>query len=148
MNWSVEAANSRHDPIEVILRLYREEGENCVRRLNGQWAFAIWDVAEQKLFLSRDRFGVRPLFYTQTANKFLFASEIKALLSYPEVKCELDLSALDQIFTFWVTVPPRTAFQDIWQLPPGHSLVVENGQVRISQYWAYRLCTSTGVQFQ
>src|SRR5690349_9723283 len=65
---------------EVLLRLYQEEGERCVERLNGQWAFAIWDAPKRKLFLSRDRFGVRPLYYMETANAFLFASEIKALL--------------------------------------------------------------------
>ncbi len=96
---------------EVILHLYQEEGEKCVERFNGQWAFAIWDVTQRKLFLSRDRMGVRPLFYTQTAHSFLFASEIKALLACPEVDCEMDLRALDQIFTFWVTLPPRTAFK-------------------------------------
>jgi len=120
---------------EVILHLYQEEGENCVERLNGQWAFAIWDARRQKLFLSRDRLGVRPLFWTQTADSFMFASEIKALLACPEVECELDLHALDQIFTFWVTLPPRTAFRNIWQLPPGNSLVLENGQVRVWEHW-------------
>lgn len=120
---------------EVILHLYQEEGEDCVQRLNGQWAFAIWDARQKKLFLSRDRLGVRPLFYTRIADSFLFASEIKALLACPEVDCELDFRALDQIFTFWVTLPPRTAFKDIWQLPPGHSLVLENGRTRIWQYW-------------
>jgi len=121
---------------EVLLHLYQEEGEACVHRLNGQWAFGIWDATQQKLFLSRDRLGVRPLFYTRTANSFLFASEIKALLACPEVESELDLRALDQIFTFWVTLPPRTAFRNIWQVPPGHSLVVQEGKVRLSQYWS------------
>ena len=120
---------------EVILHLYREEGENCVQRLNGQWAFAIWDVEKRKLFLSRDKMGVRPLFYTQTGQSFLFASEIKALLACPEVERQLDLHALDQIFTFWVTLPPRTAFKNVCQLPPGHSLVLENGRIRVSEYW-------------
>jgi asparagine synthase (glutamine-hydrolysing) len=120
---------------EVILHLYQEEGENCVQKLNGQWAFAIWDATRQKLFLSRDRVGVRPLFYTQTKNCFLFASEIKALLASPEVDCELDLTALDQILTFWVTLPPRTAFKGISQLPPGHSLTIENGRTRVWEYW-------------
>lgn len=120
---------------EVILHLYQEEGENCVQRLNGQWAFAIWDAAHQKLFLSRDRLGVRPLYYTQTAESFLFASEIKALFACTEVPRELDLQALDQIFTFWVTLPPRTAFKNIQQLPPGHSLVFQGGRLRIWQYW-------------
>lgn len=120
---------------EVILHLYQEEGESCVQRLNGQWAFAIWDAARKKLFLSRDRMGVRPLFYTQTSGSFLFASEIKALLACPEVERGLDLQALDQIFTFWVTLPPRTAFKNIQQLPPGHSLVLENGEIRTWEFW-------------
>jgi asparagine synthase (glutamine-hydrolysing) len=126
---------STRSDTEVILHLYQEEGEGCVQRLNGQWAFAIWDEVQQKLFLSRDRLGVRPLFYSMTADSFLFASEIKALLTCPEVRCELDLHALDQIFTFWVTLPPHTAFKEIYQLPPGHSLVLENGRVRVWQYW-------------
>src|SRR5437764_1332296 len=95
---------------EVILHLYQEEGEKCVERLNGQWAFAIWDAGCRKLFLSRDRLGVRPLFYTQTNNRFLFASEIKALFASPDVERALDLQGLDQIFTFWVTLPSNTAF--------------------------------------
>ena len=120
---------------EVILHLYQQEGEECVQRLNGQWAFAIWDAIQKKLFLSRDRLGVRPLFYTRTPTSFLFASEIKALLACPDVPRELDLQGLDQIFTFWVTLPPRTAFRNVWQLPPAHSLVVEDGYIRIWQYW-------------
>jgi asparagine synthase (glutamine-hydrolysing) len=120
---------------EVILHLYQEEGENCVQRLNGQWAFAIWDATTRRLFLSRDRMGVRPLFYTQTTDSFLFASEIKALFAHPGVQRELDFQALDQILTFWVTLPPRTAFKNIWQLPPGHSLLLENGQIRVWAYW-------------
>lgn len=122
---------------EVILALYKEEGEDCVRRLNGQWAFAIWDVENRKLFASRDRVGVRPFFYTQVGHRLLFASEIKALFECDEVERELDIAALDQIFTFWVTLPPRTAFRNIWQLPPGHSLVVQDGRPKILQYWAH-----------
>ena len=122
---------------EVLLRLYHEEGERCVERLNGQWAFAIWDAPKRKLFLSRDRFGVRPLYYTQTPDAFLFASEIKALLACPDVGVALDLEALDQIFTFWVTLPPKTAFQGINQLPPGHNMVVQDGRISISRYWTF-----------
>ena len=113
---------------EVILNAYREYGEECVYHFNGQWAFAIWDTEGRKLFLSRDRFGVRPLFYTQTPDSFLFASEIKALLTCPEVAAEIDLHGLDQIFTFWVTLPPRTAFKNVFQLPAGYSLTVEDGE--------------------
>lgn len=120
---------------EVLLHLYQEEGERCVERLNGQWAFAIWDATNHKLFLSRDRFGVRPLYYTQTGDSFLFASGVKALLACPEVVSDIDLTALDQIFTFWVTVPPRTAFRGITQLPPGHSMVIQDGRITVSPYW-------------
>ena len=130
---------------EVLLHLYQEEGERCVDRLNGQWAFAIWDATKRKLFLSRDRFGVRPLYYTQTGDHFLFASGIKALLACPEVESAIDLTALDQIFTFWVTVPPRTAFRGIKQLPPGHSLMIQDGRITVSPYWKLDLVPQSDV---
>jgi len=120
---------------EVILNAYREFGEDCVNHFNGQWSFAIWDSKEAKLFLSRDRSGVRPLFYTRTKDSFLFASEIKALFACPEVSREVDPRGMDQIFTFWVTLPPRTVFKSILQLPPGHSLTVRGGQVLVQRYW-------------
>jgi asparagine synthase (glutamine-hydrolysing) len=121
---------------EVILRLYLEKGEDCVHELNGQWALAIWDSQQQELFLSRDRLGVRPLFYTISNGDFIFASEVKAIFAYPDVRREIDRQALDQIFTFWVTLPPRTAFQDISQLPPGHSLTIREGRMSIRPYWS------------
>jgi asparagine synthase (glutamine-hydrolysing) len=127
---------STRSDTEVILNAYCEYGEECVHHFNGQWAFAIWDTEERKLFLSRDRFGVRPLFYTQTPDSFLFASEIKALLTCPEVPAEIDLCGLDQIFTFWVTLPPRTAFKNVFQLPPGCSLTAQDGDVSVRQYWS------------
>ena len=123
---------------EVILHLYEEEGERCVCRLNGQWAFAIWDGRARKLFLSRDRLGIRPLFYTFGKNSFLFASEIKALFSAPDVPREIDPAGLDQIFTFWNTIPPRTAFRNIRQLSPGHSISIREGETRIYPYWSFR----------
>jgi asparagine synthase (glutamine-hydrolysing) len=124
-----------HSDTEVILHLYEEEGEHCVHRFNGQWAFAIWDTKRERLFLSRDRLGVRPLFYTRTAGSFLFASEIKALLASPEVSAEIDLQGLNQIFTFWAPVPPRTAFKNILQLPPGCSLTIEDNHFNVRPYW-------------
>ena len=121
---------------EVILNAYREYGEDCVNRFNGQWAFAIWDASEATLFLSRDRAGVRPLFYTQTQEAFLFASEIKALFACPDVPKEIDPLGMDQIFTFWATIPPRTTFRNVCQLPPGCSLSVKDNRVRVQQYWS------------
>lgn len=121
---------------EVILHLYEEEGEDCVHKLNGQWAFALWDCRKRNLFVSRDRLGIRPLFYVHTGQAFIFASEIKALFAHPEVPRQLDLNGLNQLSTFWVTLPPRTAFIGINELPPGHSLTLRDGQVTVRRYWA------------
>lgn len=126
---------STRSDTEVILRSYLEKGEDCVHDFNGQWAFAIWDRRERKLFLSRDRFGVRPLFYARTPDRFTFASEIKGILACPGVARQLDLQGLDQIFTFWVTLPSRTAFKGVLQLPPGHSLSLSDGKLSLRQYW-------------
>ncbi len=104
---------------EVILHLYEELGAEAVHRLNGQWAFAIWDSRERTLFLSRDRLGVRPLFYTECGDQLLFASEIKALFAHPEVSREIDPLGLDNVFTFWTTLAPRTIFKGIHELPAG-----------------------------
>jgi asparagine synthase (glutamine-hydrolysing) len=121
---------------EVILHLYARYGERCVDHLNGQWAFAIWDGRRRRLFASRDRLGVRPFYYTWTGGSFLFASEIKALLAYPGTRRELNLDALNQLFTFWVTIPPATVFQGISELPPGHSLTLQDGNLSVTRYWS------------
>jgi asparagine synthase (glutamine-hydrolysing) len=103
--------------------------------LNGQWAFAIWDSKRERLFLSRDRLGVRPLFYAETQNEFIFGSEIKSLLSVPSIRRAIDIQALDELFTLWVTLPPRTIFEGVSELPPGHSLVLEHSHCRVYPYW-------------
>lgn len=123
---------------EVLLHLYEEEAEGLVHRLNGQWAFALWDRKGRKLFLSRDRLGIRPLFYTQAGESFLFASAIKVLLSHPSVQRDIDLEALQQVFTFWCPLPPRTVFRDIRSLPPGHNLVVRDGHLQVKPYFSLR----------
>lgn len=133
---------------EVIVHLYEEKGEDCVQDLNGQWAFAIWDSKHQRLFLSRDRLGVRPLFYTKTSDGFLFGSEIKSLFAVPSVRRAIDLKALDELFTFWVTIPPRTFFSGISELPPGHSLVLEQGEVRVRPYWELDYNSSLGAEHE
>jgi asparagine synthase (glutamine-hydrolysing) len=120
---------------EVILHLFEDFGEDCVSRLNGQWAFAIWDAKRRRLFLSRDRLGVRPLFFTWVGKSFVFASEIKALLAYPGVRREFDLQALHEIFTFWHTLSPRTAFRGIYEIQPGHSAMVVGAQAEVKPYW-------------
>ena len=120
---------------EVILHAYRQWGDNCVEHFNGQWAFAVWDRSQNRLFLSRDRLGIRPLFYTSSSDRFLFASEVKALAADPQVNLSLDPVGLNQAFTYWTTVAPRTVFQNILELPPGHCLSVEKGSIRSWQYW-------------
>ena len=129
---------------EVILHLYQEHGPDCVRLLNGQWAFALWDDQRRTLFLSRDRLGVRPLFYAKVAGAFRFASEIKALLPDLPGQPELDFHALDQVFTFWSALSPRTMFTGITEVPPGHSLLVREGDVQIRRHWqpVYEVDTS------
>ncbi len=121
---------------EVIIHLYEEYGPACVEYLNGQFAFAIWDERDRSLFIARDRVGIRPLYYTESDGVLLFASEIKALLTDPRVKAELDPVTIDQIFTYWSPLSPRTAFKGIRTLPPGHWLLAKSGQpLRIERYW-------------
>ncbi len=120
---------------EVILHLYEDLGPDCLSHLNGQFAIAIWDTKEQTLFLARDRLGVRPLFYTQADGLLIFGSEIKAIFADPRVHAEIDPITLDQIFTYWSPLSPRTVFRDIWQVPPGHYLLARQGELTLSPYW-------------
>ena len=120
---------------EVVLQAYAEWGEDCVKHFNGQWALAVWDARRRKLFLSRDRLGKRPLFYTISGQSFLFASEVKAIFAHPGVHKAIDPVGLDQLCTFWSAQPPKTIFEGINLLPPGHSMSVENGEVLVRQYW-------------
>lgn len=121
---------------EVILHLYEDLGPDCLTRLNGQFSIAIWNTREQTLFLARDRQGIRPLFYTLVGDDALiFGSEIKAILADPRVKAQIDPVALDQIFTFWSPLSPRSAFQDILEVPPAHYLLARQGKITIKQYW-------------
>lgn len=121
---------------EVIVHAFEEFGPNCVRRLNGQFAFAIWDENKHRLFLARDRLGIRPLYYNIQSDVLTFGSEIKAVLGNPDVPCKLDLTTLDQIFTYWSALAPRSIFENIRSLPPGHWLLIEPGnRPRLRQYW-------------
>lgn len=129
---------------EVIVHLYEEKGEECVHDLNGQWAFAIWDSRRERVFISRDRSGVRPLFYAKTPEGFVFGSEIKSLLVVPSLPRTINLQALDELFTFWVTLPPRTIFDGVLELPPGHSLIHEHGELCVQPYWTLDYNPSKG----
>jgi len=122
---------------EVVLKLYQEEGAECVKRLNGMFAFAICDLrtSSPALFLARDHFGVKPLYYVQRSNRLAFASEIKALLEVPQVEAELDFESLHQYLTFLWVPEPRTMFRNIVKLPAGHHALFRNGELSIRQYW-------------
>jgi len=110
---------------EVIVAAYREWGSDCVERFNGQFAFAIFDVDRRRLFLARDRFGIRPLFWARHGDVLLFGSEIKSLAGWPGFVPQLDAAALGEVFSTWVNVPPATSFANVKQLPAGHTAVVD-----------------------
>jgi asparagine synthase (glutamine-hydrolysing) len=120
---------------EVLLNLYRAYGVACLSKLNGQFSFAIWDTRKKELFLARDRVGIRPLFYTMTQESFIFGSEIKAINEHPEVNLEISPSSLTEIFTFWTAISPNTVFKDIYELPPGCYMKVNNRGIQIESYW-------------
>lgn len=121
---------------EVVVHAWEEWGESCFSRFNGQWALALWDRREQRLVLSRDRLGVRPLFYARNGRRLVFASEVKALFADPTVTRELDPAGLEQTFTYWSTVAPRTIFRGVEQLEPGYVAVLDRDGFRKSPYWS------------
>jgi asparagine synthase (glutamine-hydrolysing) len=109
---------------EVIVHAYEEWGAECLHRLNGEFAFAVWDRESSELFLARDRFGIRPLFLFESGGRLAFASEVKALLRHPDAARALDPVAIVQAFTLWATEPARSAFTGIRELPAAHWLRV------------------------
>lgn len=120
---------------EVIVHAWEEWGEGCFSRFNGQWAVVLWDRRRRRLTMSRDRLGVRPLFYARRSNRLSFASEVKALFADPSLSRALDPIGLDQTLTYWSTIAPRTVFDGIEQLPPGHVAVFDEGGLRSSPFW-------------
>ncbi|MBU1042216.1 MAG: asparagine synthetase B, partial [Proteobacteria bacterium] len=124
-----------HSDTETIVHLYEERGADWPEGANGMFATAIWDAPRQRLTLSRDRVGKKPLYYAITGGQLYFASEIKSLLLCPEVGRGLDPAALFQYLGLKNTSAPRSIFAQIRQLPAGHSLVWENGQASVQAYW-------------
>jgi asparagine synthase (glutamine-hydrolysing) len=120
---------------EVVLNAYREWGEGCLARLNGMFAFAIWDERDRSLFVARDRLGVKPLYYSERPGAFAFASEIKSLLADPNLPREIDLDALDLYLTFRVVPHPYTIFKSIRKLAPGRFLRLKDGRLSEHSYW-------------
>jgi len=120
---------------EVIVHLYEEEGIRCLERLNGMFAFGLWDDRTNKLFLCRDRVGIKPLVYYWDGSCLVFASEIKAILTDEQVKRELDWTALGLYLTLNSIPAPWTIFRNIKKLEPGCYLIAEKGKITINRYW-------------
>jgi len=120
---------------EVLVHLYEDLGPDLLSRLNGQFAFAIWDSREQQLMLARDRMGIRPLFYHLENGRLLFGSEIKTIFAEPSVSREIDLQTLSDIFTCWSPLGDATAFRGVRQLLPGHYALYRDDRMKTRPYW-------------
>jgi asparagine synthase (glutamine-hydrolysing) len=120
---------------EAILHAYEQYGVDCVRRLRGMFAFAIWDSQQQRLFLARDPVGIKPLYWTQAGNRLLFASEAKALFQDDLVRREVNREGLHHFLTYLYVPPPQTMFAGVQRLAPGHRMLWQGGTVTIEEYW-------------
>src|SRR3954466_14237095 len=135
-----------HTDTETIIHLYEEEGPRCVERMNGMFAFAIWDRRRGELFLARDRLGVKPLLYAQVPGGFLFASEAKGILAHPSFRPELDEEAFHHYLTFAFAPPPLTLFKGMRKLAPAERMIVTaDGSTRSDIYWD-PLSSDTGAE--
>jgi asparagine synthase (glutamine-hydrolysing) len=129
-----------HSDTEVLLAAWTEWDEQCLSRLNGMFAFALWDHKERALFLVRDHVGIKPLYYANVSDKLkfvelVFASEIKSILASKLIKAELDNESLHQFLTFLWTPDPNTLFDGIRTVPPGHFVKWHDGNVSVHQWW-------------
>jgi len=131
---------------EVIVHSYEEYGEDCVKRFNGMFAIAIWDSRNKQIFLARDRMGKKPLYYALINGKFLFASEMKAILQYEGLKKEVDPEAMSNYLSFLYIQPPRTILKNINKIPAAHTLTFRNGTISTREYWDVRFTEKKGNQ--
>ncbi len=124
-----------HSDTECILHAYEEFGDKFESHLTGMFAFALWDITRRRLVLSRDRLGIKPLYYTVHRGQLIFASEIKAILSMKDIERRVDHDALDAYLSLRYVPGPKTMFKDIYKLQPGHTMIVQNGTITIRAYW-------------
>ena len=122
---------STQSDTEVIVHAYEQYGDDVPKRLRGMFAFALWDVRRQRLLLARDRLGKKPLLYSVNAGRLAFASEFQALLSHPDVSREVNPEAIADYLSFLCVPAPQTAFKSIQKLEPAHTLVWQNGEVKV-----------------
>lgn len=120
---------------EAVLYLYRELGPDCLRKINGMFALAIWDSEKQELFLARDHVGIKPFYYLEHGRSLAFASEVKAILSLPRVERGIDFNAFNKYLSFLWVPEPQTMFKGVKKLPPGHYAIWRNGSLEIKKYW-------------
>jgi asparagine synthase (glutamine-hydrolysing) len=120
---------------EVLIHAYEEYGTECVKHFNGMFAFAVWDSKKQLMFCGRDRTGEKPFFYYQDHDKFIFASEIKAILQDANLNRDIDHDSMNAYFSYMYVPEPRTIFKEIKKLDPASILVYRQGQVTITRYW-------------
>lgn len=120
---------------EVILHGYEEYGPEVLNKFRGMFSIAIWDLVSKELFIARDFFGIKPMYYTQVGNDLVFGSEIKCILTHPNVKKELNIHALQNYLSFQYGVPNDTFFENIYCLQPGHYLKFKDGKLEITRYW-------------
>ena len=120
---------------EVVLRLYEKFGVDCLRYLRGMFAFAIWDSEKEQLFFVRDRVGKKPLFYSLQNQKFIFASELRALLIHEDFRFEIDPESIYHYLSLQYIPSPSTIFKNVFKLPPAHFGLLKNGEVRLERYW-------------
>lgn len=138
-----------HSDTETILHAYEEYGPQCVDRLRGMFAFALWDTRNQELFIARDRAGKKPLYYTLTSQgTLIFGSELKSLREHPEFRGEMSTEALDAYLTFGYVPDPLTIFNNVQKLAPGHHLTFGSGRVHVEQYWDFPYSEPQSKPFQ
>lgn len=125
-----------HSDGEVILHLYEEDGPDFVNKLNGIFAFALWDGLRKRLLLARDHHGVKPLYWSDQGDTFLFASELKSIVASGHVSREIDADAVAQYLSYQAVPPPLSILRDVKMLPPGHLLIRTEGKTDIHSYWA------------
>jgi len=127
---------------EAIVHAYEEFGDECVKYLNGMFAFAVWDSKRNRIFIARDRFGIKPLYYSQVGSTLVFGSEIKALLAHPAVEKSIDVVALNEYLSFEYVPAPRTIFRGIRKLRAGHTLTYSAQGLHVERYWDVNLSKS------
>ena len=132
---------------EVLVHGYEEYGKDLLQKLRGMYAFAIWNRVDKELMIARDIFGIKPMFYTQTDNDFVFASEIKAIMKFPNVKKEFNELALESYLSFQYSILDETFYKGIYRLPPAHYLIWKDGNITIQKYYEPEFNTDNSITF-